>query len=262
MTDTPSQVVRQRWLDLLALSYSTRRVTEQEIEPGVYALVVPVTCHKETNRALVDAATRTASDRVPLMARGVRLALDRLGEFALTLRTACCGWMEPWAADVAAGKTQVTAFVDLAYLEAALPPRLHAHGVQMDFGSPLAFFRRGALTDYANVYEAVVEMLAEGRSLADTADRLAPEVLQRLQIYANAYLQLSSIYPQANWRIDQDNFVVRFSDSRISLALQYWELRGDPAPEQNVLRGWRTRIERLAAQAAADPVDFPKSFAA
>src|SRR5208283_5355316 len=126
------------------------------------------------------------------------------------------------------------------YLEAALLARLWDHGVLVEFGSPLAFFRRGALTDYANIYEAVVAMVAEGRSLADAADPLAAEILKRLQLYANAYLQLSSLYVQAAWHIDRDNFVINVPGSRLSLALQYWELRGDHVAGQKVLHGWRS----------------------
>jgi hypothetical protein len=263
LPDTSSQVIRQRWLDLLDLSYSTRRVTQQEIEPGFHAVVVPAACRKETNRDLVEVEVRVASSHVPAMARGVRLALERLGEFALTPPADYRGWIGAWGKDIAAGETLVTAFVDLAYLEAALLARLWDHGVLMEFDSPLAFFRRGALTDYANVYEAVVAMLAEGRSLADTADQLAPEILKRLQLYANAYLQLSSIYSQAAWHIDGDNFVIKVPGSRLSLALQYWELRGDHTSRQKVLHVWRSRIEKLLQQAISSPdSEFPKSFAA
>ena len=263
LPDTSSQVVRQRWLDLLDLSYSTRRVTQQEIEPGVHAVVVPAACRKETNQDLVEAEVRVASSHVPGMARGVRLALERLGEFALTLPADYRGWMGAWGKDIAAGETLVTVFVDLAYLEAALLARLWDHGVMVEFGSPLAFFRRGALTDYANIYEAVVAMVAEGHSLADTADHLAPEILKRLQLYANAYLQLSSLYSQAAWHIDRDNFVVKVPGSRLSLALQYWELRGDHTSAQKVLHGWRSRIEKFLQQAVSSPdSEFPKSFAA
>lgn len=258
-----TQAVRQRWLDLLDLSYSTRRVTQQEVEPGIHAVVVPATCRQETNQDLVDVEVRVASNHVPVMARGVRLALERLGEFALTLPANYHGWMGRWGRDIAAGETLVTAFVDLAYMEAALLARLWDHGVLVEFGSPLAFFRRGALTDYANTYEAVVAMLAQGRSLADTADQLAPEILRRLQLYANVYLQLSSIYSQAAWHIDRDNFVIKVPGSRLSLALQYWELRGDHNAAQNTLRGWRSRIEKLLQQAATIPEsEIPKSFAA
>ena len=106
-------------------------------------------------------------------------------------------------------------------------------------------------------------MVAEGRSLADSADRLAAVILARLQLYANAYLQLSSLYTQAAWHIDCDNFVIKVPDSRLSLALQYWELRGDPASTQKVLHGWRSRIEKLLQQAVPGPDDeLPKSFAA
>ena len=263
LPDTPSQVVRQRWLDLLDLSCATRRVTQQEIEPGVYAVVVPPTCRRETTQDLVEVEVRVASSQVPAMAQGVRLALERLGEFALTMPADYHGWLGPRGKEIAAGETQVTAFVDLAYLEAALLARLWDHGVLVEFGSPLAFFRRGALTDYANVYESVVAMLAEGRSLADAAELLAPEILERLQLYANAYLQLSSIYPQAAWRIDRDNFVIEVPGSRLSLALQYWELRGDHSSQAKVMHAWRTRIEKLLQQAVSSlEREFPPSFAA
>jgi len=263
LPDTPTETVRQRWRDLLDLSYSTRRVTQQEIEPGVHAVVVPVACSTETNKELVEAEVRVASSQVPAMAQGVRLALERLGEFASTLPADHRGWMGAWGRDVAAGETRITAFVDLAYLEAALLARLWDHEVLVEFGSPLAFFRRGALTDYVNIYESVVAMLAEGNSLADTANRLAPEILQRLQLYANTFLKLSSLYSQGAWRIDRDNFVIKCPTARLSLALQYWELRGDHAWGQQVLHGWRTRIEKLLQQAASSPHDgFPRSFAA
>ncbi len=263
LPDISSQMVRQRWLELLDLSYSTRRVTQQEIEPGVHAVVVPAPCRKEADPDLVEVEVRVASSQVPGMGRGVRLALERLGEFALTLPGDYQGWMGTWGKDVVAGETLVTAFVDLAYLEAALLARLWEPGVLVEFGSPLAFFRRGALTDYVNIYEAVVAMLSGGSSLADTADRLAPEILKRLQLYANAYHQLSSLYTQAAWHIDRDNFVVKVPGSRLSLVLQYWELRGDYATGQKVMHGWRTRIEKLLQQAASSPDnDFPKSFAA
>ena len=263
LPNTSTQIVRRRWLDLLDLSYSARRVTEVEIEPGVHAVVVPAACRQETTQDLVEAEVRVASSRVPSMARGVRLALERLGEFALTLPADYQGWMGAWGKDIAAGETHVTAFVDLAYLEAALLARLWDHDVLVEFGSPLAFFRRGALTDYVNIYESVVTMLAQGRSLADTADQLAPEILKRLQLYANAYHQLSSIYSQAAWHIDRDNFVLNVPGSRLSLVLQYWELRGEQASAQKVLHGWRSRIEKLLQQALSTPDnEFPRSFAA
>jgi hypothetical protein len=260
---TPSQVVRQRWLEMLEWSYSTRRVTRQEIEPGVNAIVIPAACRKEMGKDLVEVEVRVASARVPGMARGVRLALERLGEFALTLAADYHGWMGAAGKDIAAGETQVTVFVDLAYLEAALLARLWDHGVLVEFGSPLAFFRRGALTDYANIYEAVEAMVAEGHSLADTAGQLATEILGRLQLYANAYLQLSSLYTQASWHIDRDNFVVRIPGSRQSLVLQYWQSRGDPTGGRQVLHDWRSRVEKLLQHAVSSPdVEFPKSFAA
>ncbi len=263
LPDTPSQVVRQRWLDLLDLSYSTRRVTQKEIEPGVHAVVVPAACRNETNKELVDAEVSAATSQISEMARGVRLNLGRIGEFNLALPADNRGWMGTRARDIATGETLVTAFIDLAYLEAALLARLWDHGVLVEFGSPLAFFRRGALTDYANTYEAVVAMVAEGRSLADVADDLAAEILKRLQVYANAYLKLSSLYSRVAWHINHDNYVLKVPGSRLSLVLQYWDLRGDHTAVQKVLHGWRTRIENLLQQATAFPeIQLPKSFAA
>jgi hypothetical protein len=258
-----SQMVRQRWLDLLERSYSTRRITRKEIETGVHAVVVPAACSKEMSKDLVEVEVRVASAQIPGMARGVRLTLGRLGEFGLTLPADYRGWMGAAGKDVAAGETQVTVFVDLAYLEAALLACLWDHGVLVEFGSPLAFFRRGALTDYVNIYEAVEAMVAEGRSLADTAKQLATEILGRLQLYANAYLQLSSLYTQAAWQIDRDNFVVKIPGSPLSLALQYWQARGDSTGGQQVLRDWSSRVEKLLQQAVSGPdAEFPKSFAA
>jgi hypothetical protein len=263
LPDTPSATVRQRWRELLDLSYATRRVTQQEIEPGVHAVVVPAVCRNAARQDLIEVEARAATRQVPEMARGVRLALERLSEFTLPLPANYHDWIGARGQDIMAGDTRVTAFIDLAYLEAALLARLWESGVLVEFGSPLAFFRRGALTDYANVYEAVVAMVFEGRSLADTADRLAPEILKRLQLYANAYLRLSSLYAEAAWHIDRDTFVMKVPRTHLSLALQYWELRADHAAVQKVLKGWRTRIEDLLQQQASRAgYEFPRTFAA
>jgi len=263
LPDTSSQMVRQRWLDLLDLSYSSRRVTQQEIEPGVHAVVVPAACRNKTSEELIEVEVRVATSHVPGMARGVRLSLERLGEFALTASADYRGWMDPWGKDIASGETQATVFVDLAYLEAALLARLWDHGVLVEFSSPLSFFRRGALTDYANVYETVVRMVAEGSSLAEAADQLAPAVLNRLQFYANTYLQLSSLYTQAAWQIDRDNFVIKIPGSRLSLVLQYWELRADHLSGQKVMQAWRSRIDGFLQQVtSAQLLEAPRSFAA
>jgi hypothetical protein len=263
LPETSRATVRRRWTELLDLSCATRRVTQQEIEPGVHAVVVPAAYRNEAGTDLIEVEVRAATSQVPEMARGVRLALDRMDEFALTLPADYREWMGARGQDIAAGETRVTTFIDLAYLEAALLARLWDSGVLVEFGSPLAFFRRGALTDYANVYEAVVAMVFEGRSLADTADRLATEILKRLQFYANAYLRLSSLYTEAAWHIDRDTFVMKGPHTHLSLALQYWELRGDHAAVQNVLKGWRIRIEGLLQQPASHAGhELPGAFAA
>jgi hypothetical protein len=197
------------------------------------------------------------------MARGLRLPMEQLSEFGLSLPADYRDWMGVRGHDIARGATRVAVFIDLAYLEAALLSRLWDLGVLVDFGSPLAFFKRGALIDYVNVYEAVIAMVLQGHSLAYTADSLAPPILKRLQLYANAYLQLSSLYRELAWYIDGDTFVVKSADGCASLALQYWELRGDGVSTQKVLHGWRGRIENLLQHSGpgAKP-GFPQSFAA
>jgi len=263
LPDTSTEVTRQRWLTLLDLSYSTRQVTQQEIEMGVRALVIPASLTKDAGKDLLEVEVRKATSQIPGMARSERLALEQFGDFALTLPAEYHGWMGAWGKDVAAGKTKVAVFVDLAYLEAALLARLWDSGVLVEFGSPMAFFRRGALTDYADIHEAVGSMVAEGRSLGDEADRLAPEVLNRLQLYANVYLQLSSLYTQAAWSIDQDNFVIKTPGPYPFLSLQYWQLRDGQSSSEKILRRWRHQIENLLGRAPSHPnSDFPKSFAA
>ena len=263
LPDTSTQIVRQRWLELFDSSYGARRVTSLEIEPGVNAVVVPATCGGAAYGNSVAVDLRIASGNVPEMARGLRFALEQVGIFVTTKPSDYDGWMGEWGKDIAAGTTQVLVFVDLAYLEAALLARLWDHGVIVDFGSPLAFFRRGSLTDYADIYEAMVSMVTDGRSLADTADHLAPQILARLQRYANAYLRLSSLYVQAAWQIDRDNFVVKVPDSDNSLVLQYWQLREDRSSESKVMRHWRRRIDKLLQNTvSATQIECPKLFAA
>jgi hypothetical protein len=263
LPDTSTQIVRQRWLELFDSSYSARRVTRLEIEPGVNAVVVPVTCGEASDRNLIEAEIRIASASVPGMAMPLRFALEQVGEFVTTTPSDYDDWMGEWGKDIAAGKTQVSVFVDLAYLEAALLARLWDHGVIVDFGSPMAFFRRGSLTDYADIHEAAISMVTAGRSLADTADHLAPQILARLQRYANAYLHLSSLYVQAEWQIDHDNFVIKVRDSGNSLVLQYWRLREEHSADSKVMRDWRRRVDKLLQNAIPAPdLEFPKSFAA
>lgn len=258
-----SQVVRQHWLDFFKRSADSRSVAENEIEPGLYIVVVPASCRTDTRGEILEVEVRVATSRVPAMARGVRLPLNRLGDFNLTSAGNYQGWMGEWGQQIAAGQILVTAFVDLAYLEAALLSRLWDHGVIVDFNSPLAFFRRGALSDYVDVYGAAVRMLVEGYSIADTAEDLAATTLKRLQLYANVYHQFSSLYAQAVWQIERDNFVAKVPGSGLTFSLQYWELRGDHAPDEKVMLRWRTRIEGFLHNAASNPRrGYPKSFAA
>jgi hypothetical protein len=255
--------VRKRWTELLALSYATRRVTRQEIEPGVHAVVVPPIYGHDRRQSMLDADVRAVMSQVPAMAMGVRLALDRIDEFDLALRRDYRRWLGKHGQDIAEGRARATALVDLAYLEAALLDRLWQAEVLVDFNSPLAFFRRGGLSDYANVMVAVAAMVFEGRSLAETADRLARGVLSRLGLYADTFLKLSKLYTEAVWRIEKDTFVMEVPATGFSLSLQYWALRDGPEETRRTLEAWRQRIEALLLQAVSqrDRV-FPRSYAA
>jgi hypothetical protein len=264
LPDTSGPMVRQYWMELLDWSYANQRVTWREIEPGVSAVIIPMASRKAVDQDLLDAEIRMAVGQVPGMARGIRFELEKAGEFAFMPPADYRGWLGAYGRDIAAGETQVTVFIDLAYLEAALLARLWDHGVIVDFASPLAFFRRGALTDYANIYEAAVAMVVEGRSLADTADLLASQILDRLQLYANVYLQLSTLYVQAEWQIDHDNFVAKIPGSQNSLVLQYWALWTNQKSPAQSANPWHDRIEGFLNQGILPRQDsgFPKSFAA
>ena len=257
---SPTAVVRERWLDLLQLSYATRRVTHSELEPGVHAVVVPPGYRQREKRAALEADVRAAIRCIPELAQGVRLALDKIDQYELTLENDYRQWMGRYGADIASREASVVAFVDLACLEAGLLDCLRSSRVLLDFRVPLSFFRRGAILDYANVLEAVAAMVFEGRSLAAAAARLTEEVLQRLELYAWAFRSLSGLYAQCRWQIEGDSFVMEVPEKGISLTLYYWELRGAPA---RTIERWRSRIETLLPEAAPFAgSSFPKSYAA
>ncbi len=260
---TPSAEVRKRWLDLFELSYATRRVTQQAIEPGVYGIVVPPACQEGEGSESLKADVLIAMRQVPPMANAVRLALDKIDEFDIPVEAEARQWLGRYGRDLTSRRARATAFIDLAYLEAALLDRLWTCEVIVDFQRPLSFFQRGALLDYTNVFEAVMAMVFAGRSLTDTAGLLAREILARLQLYANCFLQFTLLYGECRWRIDRDTFVMEVPGTTFSLSLQYWELRGDEDKAARVREAWRVRIETLLAEAA--PYlgrGFPKSHAA
>lgn len=265
LPSTSNAQVRERWLEAFDLSYATRRVTYQSIEPGVHVIIVPASCQVDKKRALLEVDVRAAMRQIPELARGVRLGLESIEEFGLSLEPDYRQWMGGYGQDVADGRVRVVAFVDLAYLEAGLLDCLWMAEVLVDFNFPLTFFRRGGLIDYANVLEAAAAMVFEGRGLADTAARLAREALARLQRYAHAFFRLSTFYAECAWRIERDTFVMELAmpGKSVSLALPYWELRGGAALAEQTLQAWRERIDTLLREVApyAWP-GVPRSFAA
>jgi len=262
---TSNEQVREQWLEALDLSHATRRVTYHLIEPGVHVVVVPASYLMDKKMALVEADVLAAMCQVPPLARGVRLGLESIEEFGLSLQTDYRRWMGDYGRKVADGRVRVVVFVDLAHLEAGLLDCLQAAGVRLDFNSPLTFFQRGGLIDYANVLEAAAAMVFEGRALADAAARLAQEATARLQLYAQTFFKLSNFYPECAWRIERDTFVMELEmpGKSVSLALPYWELRGGTVVAHRTLQTWRERIENLLREVAPNaPLWVPRSFAA
>ena len=262
---TSNAQVRERWLEALDLSHATRRVTHHPIEPGVHVIIVPASYLLDRKMALVEVDILATMGQVPRLARGVRLGLESIEEFGLSLATDYREWMGDFGRQVADGRVRVMVFVDLAYLEAGLLDRLREAEVRVDFNSPLTFFHRGGLMDYANVLEAAAAMVFEGRALADAASRLAAEATARLQLYAQTFFRLSNFYPQCVWRIERDTFVMELAmpGKSVSLALPYWELRGGAAAAQRTVQAWRERIETLLREVAPyTRPGVPRTYAA
>ena len=234
--------IRRRWSDLFALSYSGQRAAHQEIERGVHAVVAAASPPGVTAPHELAAEIHTLLRRIPRMAHRTRFALHEFRSYGLPLEEDFRRWLGRYGVDLAAGRAQAVAFIDMAYLEAALLDRFHESNVDVDFHVPITVFRRGELSDCANVLEAGARMAIEGRSLLDTANRLADESLRRLEACAQVFLHLSGLYAQARWRIQDESFLMEIPSRGISLTLNYWELsRGSGA----TLSTWRRWIDSL-----------------
>ena len=252
--------IRRRWSDLFALSYSTQRAAHQEIERGVHAVVAPAAPADEATPQELAAEIHALLRRVPRMAHRARFALHEFRSYDLHLEEDFRHWLGRYGADLAAGRAQAVAFIDMEYLEAGLLDRFHVSNVDVEFRVPITVFHRGELSDCANVLEAGARMALEGRSLMDTADRLADESLRRLEACAQVFLQLSRLYAQARWRIQNESFLMEIPARGISLTLNYWELsRGSVA----TLSTWRRWIDSLLENRSGGlRPDVDQSFAA
>lgn len=255
----PSSVVRERWQELLELTYATRRVTQAEIEPGVNAVVAAPGCLGAGKDKALEEDLRVAFRQVPEIARGFRLCLNKIKQYGLALEEDYDGWLGRFGSDIASGKTSVVVLVDLAFLEASLIDHLYPSDVTVDFKVPLAFFHRGGLVDGANVLEAAAIMAFEGRSLKDAAGRQARETLAHLESYAAAFWKLSRLHADFRWRIERDNFVLEVPGKNLTRSFHYWELRGS---ESRALEGWQRQIESLRREAPPLARSGPKSYAA
>lgn len=257
-------------MDLAELAYSSQRATCMELEPGAHAVVSPARSTGEGSRSPTpeeEAARRAdlhlAMRRIPEMARGVRISLEKIDQYGLRLVSDFREWMGRYGGDLVSGKASATVFIDLAYFEAALLHELWDAEVLVDFSTPLSFFRRGSLMEYANVLEAVAAGVFEGRELEQVARCLARSVRARLELYAAAFSKFSTLYSQCRWRIESERFIMEIPRRGLSLAFHYWDLRGEPAEVESALIGWTERIEDFLCEAAPFAgCPIPKSFAA
>jgi hypothetical protein len=252
-------VVRERWQELLELTYATRRVTQAEIEPGVNAVVAAPSGPAADESGTLEMDARSAFCQVPEMARGFRLRFDKIRQYGLQLEDGYARWLGRFGPDITSGRTNVVVFVDLAFLEASLIDHLYQSDVMVDFRAPLAFFHRGGLVDGVNVLEAAALMTFEGRSLKDTAGRQARETLAHLESYAAAFWKLSRLHADFRWRIERDNFVLEVPGKNQTRSFHYWELRGS---ESRALEAWQWQIESLRREAPPLARSGPKSHAA
>ncbi len=252
--------VRQRWMELLHLSSTSRRVVHGELETGVHAIVAPACPVPSTDHGAFEATLRTAVRGLPEMARPLRLSLAKLGRCVLNSEDHFGVWMGPYGAGVASGRIDAVVYVDLAYLEAAVLDRLDGSEVSVHFNVPISVFRRGELTDTENVLDAAARMVFEGRSLVDAATRMAQDILARLGMYAEAFVRLSNLYTGARWRIQNETFLMELPGRGISLTLRYGELRRGAGV---TLETWRYWIESLIEDASSRAGEaLPQSYAA
>src|SRR5581483_4479804 len=265
-----SLAIREKWSDLFALAYSSQRATTMELEPGMHAVVSPgggLGVHSNPLTAEQQAARqadfRMAARRIPELARGVRVSLEKVDQFGLALTSDFRTWLGPYVHDLLSGEASATVFIDLTFLEAALLHELWDAEVLVDFNTPLSFFRRGSLVEYANVLEAVAAGVFEGRGIREVARSLARLVRGRLELYAETFAKLSTLYPQCHWRIESERFIMEVPKRGLRLAVHYWDLRGTSAEVEGALAHWKKQIESFLHQALplADHA-IPKSFAA
>ncbi|MFB3922573.1 MAG: hypothetical protein ACE145_12680 [Terriglobia bacterium] len=254
-----SSIIRGRWLDLLDRAYTTGQVTFAEIEPGFDAVIAAPTSPAATLRRQAERNVSAEHLRIPKMARGFRLRFDKLALYGLTLSPDYDQWLGRFRADVASGRTDIVAFVDLAYLEAALIDKIYPSEVLVDFRIPLVSFTRAGLIDSANALETAATMVFEGRSFTDAAARLAGETLSHLETYAATFWRLSRLYAALRWRIERDSFVVEIPGRATPLVFVYSDLRSH---ESNVLTGWHKQIETILRDAPPLSGSGAKSFAA
>lgn len=252
--------IRQRWLELLEHSSESRRIVHGELETGVHAVVAPASAALTVDYNEFVADLRATVGMVPEMAWPLRLSFAKIGQYGLNSPESFRRWMGRHGADVASGRIDAVVCVDLAYLEAALLDRLDGSEVCVDFKMPISMFRRGELTDTENVLEAAARMVFEGRSIFETASRVASDVLGRLETYAQAFARLSAIYGGASWRIQDDTFLMELPPRGITLTLRYWELRRGA---RATLETWKCWIESLLEDASPRAGEaLPGSYAA
>src|SRR5689334_3712647 len=101
---------RKRWLELLDLSYATRRVTHQQIERGIHAVVVPPAYREEKRKEILEADIRSGIRQIPELAHKVQLTLTKINDFNLLLESDYRQWMGNYGQDIASGVMRAEVF--------------------------------------------------------------------------------------------------------------------------------------------------------
>lgn len=254
--------IKSRWATLFDKVYRTERASYACVDNGVHAIVVPLVSKRGPVKALeqLEQELRVAMRQIPELARAFKINLTDMLDSQGSKREQI-PWLPEFAQDVRQGKATGEVLVDLAYLEAALLHEFWDTDVEMEFGTPLSFFHRGGLSDYANVLEATTLAVAEGVSLQTAAIRLARDVARDLEVYAQAFLRLSSLYPQCQWSIKSQQFAVKIPRRLSTWNFCYWDLqKEDPF---HVVQGWGQVVDRLLQEAnLLSTPEPPKSYAA
>jgi hypothetical protein len=253
--------IRSRWLALFRKARRDGRPSYACVDIGIHTIVLPLSKGATVNTAQqFEEDLRAVVRQVPELGREGKISLADALSHSISEGGRPC-WLGEFAQSITQGKIIGEVFVDLAYLEAALLHEFWECNVEMDFGTPLTFFHRAGLSDYADVLEAAAWAVGEGISLQTAAIRLARDVARDLETYAQVFLRLSALFPQCRWSIKGQQFAVKIPRRLNTWNFSYWDLKKDDP--LRVVQEWGEVVDRLLREAnvLATP-ELPNSHAA